>query len=102
MTVLSVITYANEHNLIIRNKDAENKYTILDTSFGLFMESERQTMSTRSDVSCQSRLFGSKCPFFQTVFTKWKTVDREMTANYSKILHSSSGKTRAFDESVPL
>jgi len=40
MTVLSIITYANEYNLIIRNNDAENKYTILDTPFGLFMESE--------------------------------------------------------------
>jgi len=38
MTALSIKTYANEYNLIIRNKDAENKYTILDTPFGLFME----------------------------------------------------------------
>jgi hypothetical protein len=38
-TVLSIITYRNEMNLISRNKDAENKSTILDKQFGLFMES---------------------------------------------------------------
>jgi hypothetical protein len=38
MTVTSIITYANEYNLIVKNKNAENKYTILDTSFGFFME----------------------------------------------------------------
>jgi hypothetical protein len=38
MTVLSIITYVNEYNLIITNKDAQNKSTILDTLFGLFME----------------------------------------------------------------
>jgi len=39
MTILSIITYTNDNDLIIRNKDAENKYTILDTPFRLFMES---------------------------------------------------------------
>jgi len=39
MTILSIITYANDYDLIIINKDADNKYTILDRPFGLFMES---------------------------------------------------------------
>jgi hypothetical protein len=38
MTILSIITYANEYNLISINKVNKNKYTLLDT-FGLFTES---------------------------------------------------------------